>query len=159
MKNARLPSSASTSTTPTLPLLEVGGFSVIWFSTVGPVLVEAVLEVLLAPLPWELPPLLSSTRATITAAAITATTTAPPSRELGSERAGAALASGGPADADRSCRRCGAGALGGISGRLDAASGASSAAISRAQARPGSEPARKVRVRRRSPTLACWPSR
>src|SRR3984957_1399615 len=162
MKNARLPASASTSTTPTLALFTpVGGFSEIWFSTVGPVLAEVldVLEVVLDFLPLEPP--LSSTTATTTAATSTASTIAPPSLELRAGRTGAGP-DGGAAPmaaalaAERSWSVCGSpappappapGATGGMSGRLASASGASWEATALAHACAGSELESRVRVR------------
>src|ERR1700733_1586893 len=127
MKNACLLFSAITSTTPILPLLVPGvGLSEIWFSTVGPVLVAAELEVLL--LDDFLPPPLSSRTATTITTTIPANRIAPPSFELrtgglvgnpptapalapavapGAEAAEAAEAFDAAAAAERSCRRCG----------------------------------------------------
>src|SRR5271170_835550 len=155
MKNARLLPSERMSTTAMLPIFGLVGFIVIWLSTVGPLLLVLVVWVVLVALLEPEPPPLTRTITTTTAATITANSAAPPTRELGSERALDALAvlaggrSGDSLDAgagltalslvvaESSCTRWGSGAPApapasvpapGISGISPPASGASAAA-------------------------------
>src|SRR5271168_2756835 len=168
MKNARLVPSASTYTTAMSLLLGSVGLSLIWSWTFGPlplaVVVVALVEVVFA---CELlpPPLVIRTTATITAAARTASSTAPAVRELPGVAGACAPLPGSPAPGGeagvveaRSDTRWGScapapaptapvpappgTAAAGISGRPEPASGESWAASSPAHARAGSSLAR-----------------